>query len=33
MLGQTVAGRYRVVFFIYKLYHEALILSAQDMDD
>jgi hypothetical protein len=32
-LGQTQAGRYLTVFFIYKLTHEALILSARDMDD
>ena len=32
-LGQTDAGRYLVVFFIYKLTREALILSARDMDD
>jgi uncharacterized DUF497 family protein len=32
-LGQTDAGRYMVVFFIYKLTHEALVLSARDMDD
>ncbi|MCB9099957.1 MAG: BrnT family toxin [Anaerolineales bacterium] len=31
-LGQTAAGRYLVVFFIYKLTNEALILSARDMD-
>jgi hypothetical protein len=31
-LGQTEAGRYLVVFFIYKLTQEALILSARDMD-
>jgi uncharacterized DUF497 family protein len=31
-LGQTEAGRYLVVFFIYKLTHEVLILSARDMD-
>lgn len=31
-LGQTEAGRYLAVFFIYKLTHEALILSARDMD-
>ena len=31
-LGQTEAGRYLVVFFIYKQTHEALILSARDMD-
>ncbi len=32
-LGCTEAGRYLIVFFIYKLTHEALILSARDMDD
>jgi uncharacterized DUF497 family protein len=32
-LGQTDAGRYLVVFFIHKLSHEALILSARNMDD
>ena len=31
--GQTDAGRYLVVFFIYKTSREALILSARDMDD
>ena len=31
-LGQTEAGRYLAVFFIYKLTREALILSARDMD-
>ncbi len=31
-LGRTETGRYLVVFFIYKLTHEALILSARDMD-
>jgi uncharacterized DUF497 family protein len=31
-LGQTEAGRYLIVFFIYKLTHEALVLSARDMD-
>jgi uncharacterized DUF497 family protein len=31
-LGQTDAGRYLVVFYIYKLTREALILSARDMD-
>lgn len=31
-LGQTEAGRYLVVFFIYKQTGEALILSARDMD-
>ncbi len=31
-LGQTEAGRYLVVFFIYKSTREALILSARDMN-
>ncbi|MFQ6100481.1 MAG: BrnT family toxin [Anaerolineae bacterium] len=31
-LGRTEAGRYLVVFFIHKLTHEVLILSARDMD-
>jgi uncharacterized DUF497 family protein len=31
-LGQTEAGRYLAIFFIYKLSYEALILSARDMD-
>ena len=31
--GQSFAGRYLIIFFIYKLTHEALILSARDMDD
>lgn len=31
-LGQTNSGRYLTVFFIYKLTHEALILSAREMD-
>jgi uncharacterized DUF497 family protein len=30
-LGQTFAGRYLTVLFIYKLTKEALILSARDM--
>lgn len=30
-LGQTYAGRYLTVLFIYKLTKEALILSARDM--
>ena len=30
-LGQTDAGRYLAVLFIYKKTHEALILSARDM--
>jgi len=32
-LGRTDAGRYLTVFFIHKLTHEALVLSARDMDD
>ena len=32
-LGQTEAGRYLVVFFVYKQTREALILSARDMDE
>lgn len=31
-LGQTEAGRFLTVFFIYKQSREALILSARDMD-
>ncbi len=31
-LGQTEAGRHLTVFFIYKRTHQALILSARDMD-
>jgi uncharacterized DUF497 family protein len=30
--GQTEAGRYLIVFFIYKTSDTALILSARDMD-
>jgi uncharacterized DUF497 family protein len=30
--GQTDAGRYLIVFFIYKSSNTALILSARDMD-
>ena len=30
--GQTEAGRYLIVFFIYKSANTALILSARDMD-
>ena len=32
-LGQTDAGRYLIVFFIYKATREALILSARDMNN
>ena len=31
-LGRTDAGRYLVVFFVYKHSREALIISARDMD-
>jgi uncharacterized protein len=31
-LGQTDAGRYLIVVFVYKTTREALILSARDMD-
>jgi len=31
-LGQTDAGRYVIVFFIYKPGHVALVVSARDMD-
>jgi uncharacterized DUF497 family protein len=31
-LGRTQAGRYLIVFFIYKQTREALILSAREMD-
>ena len=31
-LGQTEAGRYLAILFIYKQTHEALILSARDME-
>ncbi len=30
--GRTNAGRYLIVFFIFKPHHTALILSARDMD-
>ena len=30
--GQTDAGRYLIVFFVYKLGNMALVLSARDMD-
>ena len=30
-LGQTDAGRYLIVFFIYKRSREALVISARDM--
>jgi len=31
-MAQTDIGRYLVVFFIYKLTHEVLVISARDMD-
>ena len=31
--GQTQAGRYIIVFFIYKVTRQASILSARDMDE
>jgi uncharacterized DUF497 family protein len=30
-LGQTDAGRYLIVFFVYKKTRQALIVSARDM--
>lgn len=33
LLGQTDAGRYLAVFFIYKSGGKALIISARDMSD
>ncbi|MFQ6044123.1 MAG: hypothetical protein ACE5PV_24980, partial [Candidatus Poribacteria bacterium] len=30
--GQTEAGRYLIVFFIYKLNQDALVISARNMD-
>jgi uncharacterized DUF497 family protein len=31
-LGQTDAGRYLYVFFVYKKSHNAIVISARDMD-
>ncbi len=31
VMGQTDAGRYLIVFFIYKRSREALVISARDM--
>jgi len=31
-LGRTFAGRYLIVFFIYKLTHDALIVTTRDMN-
>jgi len=30
--GQTNAGRYLSIFFIYKVNHDALVISARDMN-
>lgn len=32
-MGQTENGRYLVIFFVYKLDGQALIISVRDMDD
>lgn len=32
-MGQTDAGRYLIVFFIRKLHHRALVISARDMNN
>jgi uncharacterized DUF497 family protein len=32
-LGQTDAGRYLSVFFVYKKTHDAIPISVRDMDD
>jgi uncharacterized DUF497 family protein len=32
VLGQTDAGRYLAVFFVYKKTHDAIVISARDMD-
>jgi len=31
-MGQTDAGRYLSVFFVYKQSHDAIVISARDMD-
>ena len=31
-MGQTDAGRYLSVFFVYKQSHDAVVISARDMD-
>ena len=31
-LGQTDAGRHLAVFFVYKKSHDAIVISARDMD-
>ena len=30
-MGRTAAGRYLIIYFVYKITKEALIVSAQDM--
>ncbi len=32
-LGKTASGRYLVIFFIYKMTREALVISARDMTE
>lgn len=32
-LGQTDAGRYLSVFFVYKKSYDAIVISARDMED
>lgn len=32
-LGQTDAGRYLSVFFVYKKSHDAIVISARDMEE
>jgi len=32
-LGRTNAGRYLIIFFIYKITNEIIIVSARDMDN
>jgi uncharacterized DUF497 family protein len=32
-LGQTDSGRYLIIYFIYKLSQDALVISSRDMDD
>lgn len=31
-MGQTDEGRYLIVYFVLKSYHQALVISARDMD-
>lgn len=32
-MGQTLSGRYLIIFFLCKPEHEALLISARDMSD